>query len=761
MKKHLYISLLLLIIISPTLLFAANTQQRDSISANTDISIKDIIILNEENTIAIQGQKAEFIVYSITKKIRLKILSEKGINKISEIALPETFDPVYIEHFPKERNYKLAYSEMRCNFFKASFVDANGQKKEINIEKLSKEIKMLRFEDYYYGVFNQCLFSLKDLQVGSEVLIEYNYNVNYNVNFSRLSSFRIFFHNDMDKNDYQLTIKHSKDLLDQFEFYNGGDADSIYIQDKSKVYYWHRSNLKASTHELGARPYLTLPYLVFSVLPYELLYELPGSFEERIMPLYSVYATQRERNHLDIAKSVFQGINNRQFNQIKKFIRINTEDIVNDSLNYQSLMKLQNIMAQDFLFSDDIEYFKKLDDRQPRIGDYITKKTLRDISRYDTYVALLSQLNLGYYTTYLCDNRAGEISKGFCKPMANGDFLFSVVLKNKSVQYIYPKKSRFGYYLNELPFYFENAKTRLVSLDDYRAYEAPMNVVVNQFSARNTSYQNAQGQRALLNRADAKNIYELESGEQKFNHGSEYRVYKKAIGENLRQIQLPNSSIGDNYRRSNISVDVKLDDLTVAFRARVQLSGQYSTLTRGVYLYNDMNKTINPLYHKKIWELNKQIQPKHKSLEQVSEEFPFPAILNVEYKTNQILEANKDTLKLSLQNWFNHIIYKNLDTNNRQLDFYPDFLGQDSYVYFIKFDKNIKLINSSEIDLKNDFGELIISVEQVNPDAIKISSIFNTNQDKIPADKISLVADIYNKIDDLNSSSIMFIVEDK
>ena len=47
-------------------------------------------------------------------------------------------------------------------------------------------------------------------------------------------------------------------------------------------------------------------------------------------------------------------------------------------------------------------------------------------------------------------------------------------------------------------------------------------------------------------------------------------------------------------------------------------------------------------------------------------------------------------------------------------------VGQDS--------QDVKLINSSEISMENDFVELNINLEQVTSNEIKISSIFNTKQ---------------------------------
>ncbi|NOR86307.1 MAG: hypothetical protein GQ527_01730, partial [Bacteroidales bacterium] len=115
---------------------------------------------------------------------------------------------------------------------------------------------------------------------------------------------------------------------------------------------------------------------------------------------------------------------------------------------------------------------------------------------------------------------------------------------------------------------------------------------------------------------------------------------------------------------------------------------------------------------------------------------------------------------LSLKNSFQHIIYKDLKIKNRQLDFYPDFYGQDSYVYLIQFDRNVAIVSSVEnTEIRNEFGELMIKIEQIKPDVIKISSLFSVTNYKITADKIVLVKDIYNRIEELSNSSIEFVLE--
>ena len=470
MKTNI-VYLLFILIVTPALLFGQSEPKKlidgKTISAIEQTDRGDAIILNEDNVINITGKKAAFINFSITKKIKLEILTQAGLENYSRFILPETFDPTYIAHFPLERNYTNVFSGCKFNSFKGIITTKGGEKKDAVITSKIDEIRMVMLYDNFYGNFDKNIYQIENLNVGDVLEVEYNYSMMYGDNINQLSSFRIFFNSDLFKQNYTLTISHADDLNIDIDYIHEAVPDSTYSIDDRNVYYWNRSNVYGCVNEEGSRPYLSLPYLIFSIKPYELLYTLPYSFEERFIPFYSLFTYQREKNHLGIAKSVMQGVNTKQFLQINKYIKNETLDIVGDSLGYLKLLKIHNTIAERFDFDNDTNYFKKIDTRDARMGEYLSKKSLRDISRYDLYVALILKLDLNYFTAYLCDNRSGEISNVFFSPMYDSDYLFAVLLKNNSIQYIYPKKSRFGYYLNEVPFYFEGAKARLIHINDY------------------------------------------------------------------------------------------------------------------------------------------------------------------------------------------------------------------------------------------------------------------------------------------------------
>jgi hypothetical protein len=213
-------------------------------------------------------------------------------------------------------------------------------------------------------------------------------------------------------------------------------------------------------------------------------------------------------------------------------------------------------------------------------------------------------------------------------------------------------------------------------------------------------------------------------------------------------------------RTNTVHVNINTSSKSVSFDAKINLSGQFSTMIRGIYKNDYIDKTVNSLYNKKIWDLNEKSSLQKKEVNIINREFPFDAEITAQYQANTILTKIGDTLNLNLTNWFNHIIYPNFDTTGRQMDFYPDFVGKDTYFYMLQFDKNVKLVSEfQDIKIANDFGQLSISVEKVSPNSYKLTSSFATISDKVSKEKIQSVKDIYDKIQVLNSGNLKFVVE--
>jgi len=667
---------------------------------------RNAIILQDSNDITISGKKAGFIYFHVERKIKVKIISTKGKDLYANILLPETFDPSYIYHNADIRNPNNCFSGIKLIQFEGTIKKFDGKTVKAQINQTINTVTSVGSNDFFV-YYDQPKISITNLDTGDILSLQYSYEMPYNENFEKVTSFRIFFNGVNDKVDYNLHLSCDDGLNLKIKYFNNANPDTIVIAEQLTNYTWHLSNLAGSIDEAGGRPYTELPYILITIKPSALIYELPYSFEERYIPLYAIAASIKESSILGVLKATDQGVKNKSYIAIDNFIREHTQTITGDSLGYVKLVTIHNFIVDEFDYDSDTTYFKKEDLRKERIGEYVANHTIRELSRYTMYASLISKLDLGFYTAYVADTRVGIISDEFVSPMFDNDFLIAAVLKNNTLQLIYPKRSKFGYYIDEVPFYYENTTARLVSLDDYQDM-------------------------------------------------------KSQINEGFRKMNTPTSSFNDNDRKSNVLVTSDLDNLTTTFTAKISLKGQYSTLMRGQYLYGSMDKSINELYGVKIYEINPNVKLIQKEVNIVQKVFPFKTDVKLVYTCDSLIKKiGENQYSLNTMNWFRHIIYNDIESGSRNLNYFPDFKGKDTYSYIVTFSKNIEIVKPIEnINIENDFGTLIITCSQNQPNSIMISSYFLTKTDKIPADKISQVQSIFAKIQELNNQSIVFKTTD-
>jgi hypothetical protein len=670
----------------------------------TSLSKDDAVILNEEINYEVSGKKLNFIQFIISKNILIDLKSQKAIDYFSNYRLTQNEDPLEVVHAPKARNFNALFSELKVNYFKAKRQIEEGDYQELDFVSNFKEVESSSVTDDFYDVYYDIYYQIDGLEIGDKLLIEWSYTVPYAGNFYKLTSNRFFFNSNVYKEKTQVTLSHHKDLKSEVKYYFGAKPDTIIEGEDFYFYQWKFDQLEGNIFEVGSRAYQELPHVVYSLFPYDLLYTFPNSFREEFIPYYSMFSYLREKKFVSLLASAYQGVNNKQFSQVRKYIDAVTNELPDTIAEADKAKAIHNDIALNFKFSDDIDYFKQRDTRNPRMGDYITAHSIRDIKRYDVYAFILFELKNQFYTVYLADNRYAEITFDYFKPMAQSDYLFGMMADDR-IHFLYPKKSRFGYLFGEIPFYFQNASARFVHLSDYRAYEQPINT-------------------------------------------------------EMRKLNMPNSGIFDNIRKTNALVTVSLEKNILEFNARISLSGQYSTMTRGVYQYHEKDETVNPLYNQKIWEDIVGVSDTSAQVDLTNKDFPFNAQVNASFTSSEILQNHQDTLSIDLANWFKHVIYPNMEIDNRSLDFYPDFQGRDTYVYFLKFDQEINLLNDfEEVSIHNSFGELDISMVQMDSKSIKISSSFASISPKIEAQEISTVGEIYQNIEQLNTARIQFLLK--
>ena len=81
---------------------------------------------------------------------------------------------------------------------------------------------------------------------------------------------------------------------------------------------------------------------------------------------------------------------------------------------------------------------------------------LREISRYSAYTKMLLHYEQNYSVGYMMDKRMGYFSRAYQGIMSEHDFCF-MIPHSRNWHYFYPKRAQYGYYTDELPFYWEGS----------------------------------------------------------------------------------------------------------------------------------------------------------------------------------------------------------------------------------------------------------------------------------------------------------------
>ena len=656
----------------------------------TSISSKsNAQIISDVNHLNITGIKLYFINFNFKRTLKIVVTSPAELEFIKEIKLPYNFDKSYQFHTLKIKNTGMYYSGIKVSNFDAFKIN-KGVKTKLKYSKSEKRTKSVLLEQDKFGTFIDILYSTEGIAIGDTVLIDYSYSLPYEENMATLTNCRLFFSDAIDKNHFEFSLSHDKNLKINIATSNVVAPEKRRKENNYITYQWKLENLKGSLLEKKAIPYKTEPYVIISCSPSTFEYTLPNSTQVVPRPLYAVAAYNREASFLSILQSISIGNKNIQYRKLNEFIATNTSQIINDSLGIEKITTLHNIIVKDFKYQNDLDYYDEYDNKDQQLGNFLGKKIIRERSRHNLYIALCKSLGINTLTGYIVDKRSGIMSKQYVAPMFKDEFLIVPILKDNTIRYILPKKDGLSYFMDELPFYYENTLIRLVNLLDYL------------------------------------NKYE-------------------PISEKFNSIPTPKSTLKDNKRSHTTMVDINTTTGTAIYNSKINLSGQYSTLTRQCYnSTRKIDNTINPLYGITQW---KNIDAKKTAIEQVKSEstFPYKANFKVTFSKEKVLLKENNEITLALKGYFNYITDSELNTD-RVLSYYPDFLSFDTYNYFLKLDNPLTLKNPISKTIENKLGKFVIDISQVAPNVIKLSSLFVVNHDEVAAEDINSVIEINGEI---------------
>lgn len=705
--------------------FEWKVQNLPVIPVNEQFKNEDAVILKEQCSYNIGGNRVPLYSYLaaranyftvddnaysdapiVQKHLRVKYLTKQGIQKYSTFNLPESFDPKSDEYYVRTElrdSVIRPKGEFKCiRYFAARIIKSDGSIQPANIideaELEMHKVNHINQKNYVWK------FHISNLVIGDELELDYAYEGVYN----NEPSSRIFFNGVLPKQQFELTVKYPSTEPYILWRHNGAEPYDSTLITKSKPamseFYFKAENLIGGITEAGARPHMDLPYITYykhkddyGILDPKTRFvtkRLPYPWDYILMPLINF---RYDDLNLHLIKL------DRTTRALNSFVAQQKQKLKDSS--YVNLMNsLHQSINSEFTYDGDADVISGDDGKLEKLGKNVEEKNLHSLSRMRLYRELLDRLDTDYYMFPVFDNRFNTVDPNMYEALVGMRVGYALNDDGYIFMY-YPKSYRQGYEVNEFPFYYESIPTVLI----------PQHLPVE---------------------------------------------YRTDLAPNLSflHFNIPSRDPALNVRKTSAMVNVSLDDMTVAFNGRLSLSGQFSTLTRGYYLYGECDTTINISYYSSICDLADERTPIETVLSDFNTHFPFEAKYNIAFKANHCMKKLSATdYSIDLNGWFNNVVDQNFDGYHRHLDYYPDFTGHDIHRYMFKFDHKIKVVDIDQYtnSLNNSYADYSFHISQPDEQSLVLECSSSVKSKKIPADKAMDVQSVNDLIRKVNTKSLL------
>jgi hypothetical protein len=645
----------------------------------------------------------------VQKHVRIKFLTRDGIKKYSKIILPESFDPASDQNsvrLPDRDSLYRPKGEFECiRYFAARIIKPDGKIVNAIVDE-STQTEVQRVNGIDEKVYSW-IFRIINLEENDELEMDYSYEGAYNIDPSQ----RIFFNGDLPKQNLNFNFRCLSKYIFMLTCHNGvTPSDSMMVTPGTPhytEYYFSLKDLDGGIREHGARPHLELPY--FTYYQHSLDFGIQNPTTKYItkpiaypwtFTLLPYVGYQVDNLKLRLERRDRTTVTLNEFLETEK-------QKAHDTSFIAIAASIQHTLADEFNFEKDEASTIAGDAELEHLGKYVSNKILRQTSRSRIYRELLSRLDKDYYDVALTDKRIAEIDFQQYEPLTTLHNAFAIPFQN-SFLYLYPKAYRFGYEANELPFYYENLNTILIP-----------------------------------------------------QHEDRDKQFQLVPDVNFIFLKTPFSGIKENVRSTNAIMNVSLDSMKLSCSARIKLSGQFSTLIRGYYMYGDCDTTVNHEYYRSLSDLaDAGSKPEIKMISS-SRQFPFEATFNMSFINHQNISKKNDIYSIELADFFQEVTDEKFTAVHRHLDYYTDFQFQDSYKYMVKFDRSIQLINADSLqkEIKNYFADYTLKTTQIDNQSILIEISYVVKSESVPASKTQTIADVFDAIKKLNDNSLKLKVQ--
>lgn len=656
------------------------------------------VVLRDKRKVSVRGRKEEFIHVYFERKQRIKIQSlENGAMPFSRIQLPESLDPFYdCRNLPlSERSNGCSpdYFNVQIVFFAARKILNDSSYVNLNFND-NFVVDQIEIGERFEEQFRY-VFNLMDIEIGDHLEIHYKVEVPFAYNWFLFNSQRIFFHGNYPVQNQRTELVTHKHLRSEIR---GTQPDSVYTRKKRTHRVWRNTSISGCISEKGIRPSSDLPHIVYSLHTANPRLQGRNHLSGQLLPAnYTLNMFKyRERNALWLRMMASRSSeSDEQWRKVRSFMAKTTDGIPPG----EPLIKLNEIhstIVNDFSYKKDDAVFAELDMGLERMGDFVQDSTLREISRYNLYAKVITHLGLKYYPVYMLDKRIGSLARQYPSNILFSDFSFAVP-DGDYLNLYYPKSEQFGYEVNEYPFYLAGSRAFIVDVD------------------RLTTEDN----------------------------------YFPSL------IDLPLIT-DDNYRNTVVHGMVNTAEGVVKGSIELDLSGQFSALTRSLYDFGEIDSSINPMYGRKVFH-NRKVEYENTRRVYSNSNAPYERSYSIDYELKISESAQNGGLyKLSLKGFFPFIYWEEFDEYPRQLPFYGDFMGVDIIQFNLVFDRPVEIENEKDLTLlhtlENRYGSMVLSIDQPEPKQVTIKAYYNQFAERVEPGKAHLISELYNGIRDLNEA---------
>lgn len=669
---------------------------------------------------------------------------ERG--KELSFVVPESFDSVaqYTDLPVLQRGaiHRPKYFDMEINYVIARIIHRDGRV-ENTLPKEKWQQETIEFNSIPRNGYSYS-FSYDGLEAGDLLEYEYEYSLPYVFDYMR-----VFFHGNLPKKQMTFQLSYPSNEYYLFEYANGAvPTDSVH-HTKNTVLTWTYKNLPPAMSEAGSRPYLSLPYVSYYV--HNKTYgvwqaEKITEFKPYTWPYIGHDFVSFKKNNVlqSKKKTSIQEI------ALNKFVKQQRHKLPAQHSPLQALVQIHHFIVDSFAYKQEGNAYANTDRRLAHLPPDITTRLLKSLNRYKMYNGLfdriaddpamqldvdaylgidggrltkvpgalhnheLSNLNsdpiyrgiftrlgMSFYYTQIEDKRCGRINPNICRPMWADNRLYSVMVDDHAF-YIYPKHQRSGYYINELPFYLENT----VSLN---------------IAQMTDSYYNT---------------------------------------KNILFHETPQSTTTENLRTLDAQLSIRTQNKQIDFKGKLSLSGQFSTLLRGLYLYGENDSSLLPIYNEPCYPLTTNKKPPanlNVTLKYKDEQFPFKTDFIIQYTTPATISMPSDSLLyITVGQWINHISIDDFSAQGRVQDYYADFVHSDTYRYTLSFDRPVELPHFKDLPIRidNNFAVYSFDIQQSSPTQVTIISQLEVKQEHTPVNSCQEVAEVYQTIKKIKKQTI-------